>query len=82
MYRSKNDNSLPKVNGGSSIDMDLVARKVAADLDMSGRDGRIVSEHRKAFDKAFLDEVSGGASPQDAERRAIGKVTLGLATEK
>lgn len=81
MYRSNNDNSLPKVNGGSSIDMDLVAQKVAADLDMSGKDGRIVSQNRKAFDKEFLAEVSGGASPEEAQRKAVGKVTLDLAKE-
>lgn len=75
------ESSAENTTKGYSYNMDDVARKVATNLEMSGKDGRIVSQNRDIFDKEFLAEVSGGASFDRAWEKAVGAVTLDLAKE-
>lgn len=75
------ESSAENTTKGYGYDMDDVAKKVATNLEMLGKDGRIVSQNREIFDKEFLAEVSGGVSFDHAWENAVSKVTLNLAQE-
>lgn len=73
------NNQLNRANsdcGYSGIEMDAIAKKEEERLEGLGCEGRIIKEHRGAFDEAYFKAISGGASLQKARESAVAAASI------
>lgn len=66
--------------GYSGVEMDAIAKRAEKHLEDLGCEGRVIKEHRGAFDDAYFKAISGGASFEEARNSAVAAASIEAAT--